>query len=79
MLVKFRPGTTLSAAEVLAADLSMDRVREFRVLSQLRQRPMLLMSSARRSTRELLAALQADPQGGSRFPQLPPPPAAFAQ
>ena len=61
VLVKFRSGITLAAASVLAADLSVDDVREFRVLSQMRQRPFLLMRSAHRSTREMLAALQADP------------------
>ncbi|TFG80468.1 MAG: hypothetical protein E4H23_02400 [Chrysiogenales bacterium] len=62
VLVKFKSGTTLAAAEVMAADLSIDGMRAFRILSQMRQRPFLLMSSARRSTRELLAALQANPQ-----------------
>jgi len=62
VLVKFKSGTTLAAAEVMAADLSVDGMREFRILSQIRQRPFLLMRSARRSTRELLAALQANPQ-----------------
>lgn len=62
VLVKFKSGTTTAAAAVLAADLSVDSLREFRVLSQVRQRPFLLMRSARRSTRELLAALQASPE-----------------
>jgi subtilisin family serine protease len=62
VLVKFRSGTTLAAAALLAADLSVDGMSEFHVLSQMRQRPFLLMRSARRSTRELLAALQANPQ-----------------
>jgi len=62
VLVKFKSGTTLAAAAVLAADLAVDGMREFRVLSQMRQRLFLLMRSARLSTRELLAALQANPQ-----------------
>lgn len=62
VLVKFKSGTTLAAAEIMAADLAIDSLREFRILSKMRQRPFLLMSSARLSTRELLVALQANPQ-----------------
>ncbi len=62
VMVAFKSGTTLDAAAVLAADLAVDDMREFRILSQMRQRPFLLMRSARHSTRELLAALQSSPQ-----------------
>lgn len=62
VLVKFKPGNTLAGAAVLAAGLSVDGVREFRILSKLRERPYLLFRSARHSTAELLAALQADPE-----------------
>ena len=46
---------------LLASDLAVVEMREFRVLSRLRQRPFLLLRSLRRSTPELLAALRADP------------------
>ena len=59
VLVRFSPGTTSGAAAVLAADLAVEDVREFRVLSELRRRPCMLMRSLHLSTAELLAALQA--------------------
>ncbi len=62
VLVRFRPGTSLAAAAVLAADLDADGLREFPILSKLRERPCLLLRSARRSTEELLADLRADPR-----------------
>ncbi|HEX7503377.1 MAG TPA: S8 family serine peptidase [Acidobacteriota bacterium] len=61
VLVKFKPGTTEAAVALLASDLAVEQMREFRVLSRLRQRPFLLMRSATRSTPELLAALRANP------------------
>jgi subtilisin family serine protease len=61
VLVRFKPGTTAGATEVLAAELGVEDVREFRVLSRLRRRPFVLMRSTRRSTVELLAALRARP------------------
>jgi subtilisin family serine protease len=61
VLVKFKPGTTMGAAALLASDLAVEGVREFRLMSELRSRPFLLLRSARRSTRELLAALRANP------------------
>ena len=62
VLVRFRKGTSLAAAAVLAADLAVDGIHEFRILSKLRERPCLLLHSARHSTEELLAALQANPE-----------------
>jgi len=61
VLVRFKPGTTETAVALLAADLAVEETREFRVLSRLRQRPFMLLRSARRSTPELLAALRANP------------------
>jgi subtilisin family serine protease len=61
VLVKFKPGTTEGAVALVASDLAVEEMREFRVLSQLRQRPYLLLRSAQRSTPELLAALRANP------------------
>jgi subtilisin family serine protease len=60
VLVKFRPGTAEGAIALLASDLAVEETHEFRVLSQLRQRPYLLLRSTRRSTPELLASLRAD-------------------
>ena len=62
VLVKFRAGTTRGAAEVLAAEVEAGDVREFRLLSESRRRPYLLLRSARRSTPELLAALRDLPE-----------------
>jgi len=62
VLVKFKPGTTTGAAAVLASDLAVEDVSEFRVLSELRRRPYMLLRSPRRSTAELLTALQARPE-----------------
>jgi subtilisin family serine protease len=59
-LVRFKPSAGAAAA-VLASDLEAGDVREFRVLSELRRRPYVLLRSEHRSTQELLAALQADP------------------
>lgn len=61
VLVKFKPGTSETAVALLASDLAVVEMREFRVLSRLRQRPFLLLRSLRRSTPELLAALRANP------------------
>jgi subtilisin family serine protease len=61
VLVKLRAGTTMGTAAVLAAELEAGEPREFRLLSASRQRPYVLLRSTRRSTRQLLAALQAHP------------------
>jgi len=68
VLVKLKPGTTLGRAAVLAAELDAENVHEFRLLSAAHQRPYLLLRSARRSTRELLAALQSRPEVESASP-----------
>jgi len=62
VLVKFRLGTTPGAAALLAAELAVDEVSEFPLLSAARRRPFQLLRSTNRSTRELLAALQARPE-----------------
>lgn len=62
VLVRLRPGTSAGAAAMLAAELEAGEGRPFRVLSEARQRPCLLLRSARRSTADLLAALRARPE-----------------
>ena len=62
VLVKFRAGTTRSAAAVMAAELAAEDVLEFSLLSAAQRRPFMLLRSASRSTRELLAALQSRPE-----------------
>ncbi|MDD8013909.1 MAG: S8 family serine peptidase [Acidobacteriota bacterium] len=62
VLVKFSAGTTPSAAALLAAEMEMEEVGEFRLLSESHRRPCVLLRSARRSTMELLAALRNRPE-----------------
>ncbi len=62
ILVKFSAGITAEAAAVLAAEMEMEEVREFPLLSEAHRRPFLLLRSARRSTLELLAALRNRPE-----------------
>jgi subtilisin family serine protease len=62
VLVKLKPGTTSGAAAMLAAEVDAENVHEFRLLSEARQRPFLLMRSPRRSTADLLAVLRSRPE-----------------
>jgi len=62
VLVKFKSGTTFGAAAMLAAEVDAESVHEFRLLSEARQRPFLLLRSPRRSTRDLLAVLRSRPE-----------------
>jgi subtilisin family serine protease len=61
VLVRFRPEVTMAAAAMQAADVKAGAVQEFRVLSELRRRPFLLLRSSSLTTAELLSALGANP------------------
>jgi subtilisin family serine protease len=62
VLIRLRPGTSPGSAAMLAAELGAEGGRPFRLLSEARQRPCLLLRSPRRSTAELLASLRGRPE-----------------
>lgn len=62
VLVRLRPGTSPGAADMLAVELGAENGRPFRLLSEARQRPCLVLRSPRRRTAELLAALRDRPE-----------------
>jgi subtilisin family serine protease len=59
VLVKFKNKVTAAEAGMLADDLAVDTIREFRILSQMRQNAYFLFGSTRRSTQQLLETLRA--------------------
>ena len=61
VLVKFKKRVTMAEAAMLADDLAAGKIKEFRVLSQLRTSAYFLFRSATRSTKQLLAEMQANP------------------
>jgi subtilisin family serine protease len=62
VLVKFKKGVTAAEAGMLAADLAADTIKEFTILSQMRQNAYFLIASAHRSTRQLLDGMRARPE-----------------
>jgi subtilisin family serine protease len=62
VLVKFKKNVTRAQAWMMANDLAGEAVKEFTVLSHIRQSVYFLIASARRSTRQLLDDLRARPE-----------------
>lgn len=58
VLVKFKKRVTAAEAAMLAGELAADIVKEFTVLSEMRQSGYFLMASGQRSTRQLLDAMR---------------------
>lgn len=62
VLVKFKKRVTAAQAAMLADDLAADTVKEFTILSQMRQSGYFLFASAHRSTQQLLDDMRARPE-----------------
>ena len=62
VLVKFKKRVTAAEAGMLADDLAADTIKEFRILSQMRQSAYFLFASAHRSTQQLLDDMGAHPE-----------------
>ena len=61
VLVKFKKKVTAAEAAMLADDWAVDTVKEFRILSQLGRGGSFLFRSTSRSTKQLLADMQVNP------------------
>jgi subtilisin family serine protease len=62
VLVKFKKNVTRAQAWMMANDLAAEPVKEFTILSRMRQSVYFLIASAQRSTRQLLDDMRARPE-----------------